>query len=208
MQETGPTVYSPYTFIFNLEWKSTLRNYLSIWDLRLVFSHKLKVVSSILIIILPPAVICFTVRSFIFIIQTENVCCHCFFLLAATSQLAHAVTSPPFCSWWNTEYVLFKNRALTVGNCWLARRQFKMLWRNSQLNAKTFVDTWLFSEKVIYFRIYLPWRESRRRKWKSWRWMLRPTAYFENTGDANPKTSKSGRLPILPFSAIIKTCSK
>ena len=172
MQETGPTVCSPYMFIFNLEWKSTLRNYLSIWDLRVVFSHKLKVVSSILIIILPPAVICFTVRSFIFIIKTENVCCHCFFLLAATSQLAHAVTSPPFCSWWNTEYVLFKNRALTVGNCWLARRQFKMLWRNSQLNAKTFVDTWLFSEKVIYFRIYLPWRERRHRKWKSCRWML------------------------------------
>ena len=33
----------------------------------------------------------------------------------------------------------------------------------------------LFSSEFIYPR------ESRRRKWKSWRWMRRPTAYFENT---------------------------
>ena len=34
----------------------------------------------------------------------------------------------------------------------------------------------LFTSEFIYPR------ESRRRKWKSWRWMRRPTAYFENTG--------------------------
>ena len=33
----------------------------------------------------------------------------------------------------------------------------------------------LFTSEFIYPR------ESRRRKWKSWRWMRRPTAYFENT---------------------------
>ena len=35
----------------------------------------------------------------------------------------------------------------------------------------------LFTSEFIYPR------ESRRRKWKSWRWMRRPTAYFENTGN-------------------------
>ena len=33
----------------------------------------------------------------------------------------------------------------------------------------------LFTSEFIYPR------ESRRRKWKSWRWMRRPTTHFENT---------------------------
>ena len=33
----------------------------------------------------------------------------------------------------------------------------------------------LFTSEFIYPR------ESRRRKWKRWRWMRRPTAHFENT---------------------------
>ena len=52
------------------------------------------------------------------------------------------------------------------------------------IHSKTFVDTFrktLFTSEFIYPR------ESRRCKWKSCRWMRRPTAHFENTDCSLPK---------------------
>ena len=36
--------------------------------------------------------------------------------------------------------------------------------------------------KTLFTPEFIYQRESRRRNWKSWRWMRRLTAYFENTG--------------------------
>ena len=122
-----------------------------------------------------------------------------FALLAATSQLAHLSLLPHFscvgirC----LKYIAYCwkplacNLSLIVGQRMQSRfRRFKrccgkILSKTFKfIHSKTFVDTFrktLFTSEFIYPR------ESRRRKWKSCRWMRRPTAHFENTDCSLPK---------------------